>query len=453
MRVILVMFLSCFFLMGCAKDDNSSILENEPDNGNEEEVVDIEEGQDGDDPNEDTPPPNNPPSSFDLLTLTNGVENVELINPEFEWEESVDSDGDMVTYQLLFDSGDMEPTTLIAENLMQTSFLFETTLSRDTFYSWQVIASDTNGAKTESEIYNFTTRPVIVNELVSDAEFEGRSEHTVLVFDGKLWMIGGVDRFERSDEVWSSEDGINWIKITNNAGFESRGEHASVVFNNKIWVVAGIDNLGNPLNDVWSSEDGLNWNQENANPPFAGRLDHSLTVFNDKLWLIGGEDGTFELDDIWMSEDGVNWELITADAEFPPRYGHATVVFNDRIYLIGGLNSNQGSGFGALNDVWSSTDGINWQIETVDAEFSPRWSHSTTLLNGEIWAIGGLGNGRKNDIWSSKDGIHWTQEIPRDDQERFSSRFNHTSTVFNNRIFLIGGNDGSRENDVWTLIP
>ena len=453
MKFVTALVLFACFFVGCGKDDSPN-PENDSNIDNVDEVIDDEVEEEDDDMEDDeTSATNNPPTTFSLLTFENGIENVELINPEFSWEESTDPDGDTVTYSLLFGMGDMEPETVITENLMQTSFLFETTLSRNTFYSWQVIASDTNGATTESEIYNFTTRPVKVNELVSDAEFEGRSEHTVLVFDGKLWMIGGVDRFERSDEVWSSEDGINWTKITNNAGFESRGEHASVVFNNKIWVVAGIDNLGNPLNNVWSSEDGLNWNQENANPPFAGRYDHSLTVFNDKLWLIGGEDGTFELDDIWMSEDGVNWELITADAEFPSRYGHATVVFNDRIYLIGGLNSNQGSGFGALNDVWSSNDGINWQIETVDAEFSPRWSHSTTLLNGEIWVIGGLGGGRKNDIWSSKDGINWTQEIPRDDQERFSSRFNHTSTVFNNMIFLIGGNDGSRENDVWTLIP
>ncbi|AKA35333.1 Kelch repeat-containing protein [Flagellimonas lutaonensis] len=453
MRLLKILLVFALLITAYGKGDTPSNFEDDSDSGNEEEVVDNEEGQDDDNQNQDTPPPNNPPSSFSLLRFTNGMENVELVNPEFSWEESIDPDGDTVTYSLLFGMGDMEPTTVIAENLMRTSFLFETTLSRDTFYSWQVIASDTNDATTDSEIYNFTTRPIKVSKLVSEAEFEGRSEHTVLVFDGKLWIIGGVDRFERSDEVWSSEDGINWTKITNNAGFESRGEHASVVFNNKIWVVAGIDNLGNPLNDVWSSEDGLNWTQENADAPFAGRLDHSLTVFNNKLWLIGGEDGTYELDDIWMSKDGVNWELITDDAEFPARYGHSAVVFNDHFYLIGGLNSNQGSGFGALNDVWSSNDGINWQIETVDAEFSPRWSHSTTILNEEIWVIGGLGGGRKNDIWSSKDGINWTQEIPRDDQERFSSRFNHTCTVFNNMIFLIGGNDGSRENDVWTLIP
>ncbi|MGB5820986.1 MAG: kelch repeat-containing protein [Saonia sp.] len=453
MRLLNILLVFTLLITACGKEDSPSNFENDSDSSNEEEVVDNEEEPGDNNQNEDNPPPNSPPGSFSLLTFENGIENVELINPEFSWEEATDPDGDSVTYKFLFEATNMEPTIILAENLTQSSFLYESILSRDTFYSWRVIASDINSATTDSEIYNFTTRPVKVNELVSEAEFEGRSEHTVLVFDGKLWIIGGVDRFERSDEVWSSEDGINWTKITNNAGFESRGEHTSVVFNNRIWVVAGIDNLGNPLNDVWSSEDGLNWTLENADAPFASRLDHSLTVFDNKLWLIGGEDGTFELDDIWMSEDGVNWELITADAEFPARYGHSTIVYNDRLYLIGGLNSNQGSGFGALNDVWSSNDGINWLIETVDAEFSPRWSHSTTVLNEEIWVIGGLGGGRKNDIWSSKDGIIWTQETPRDDLERFSSRFNHTSTVFNNMIFLIGGNDGSRENDVWTIRP
>lgn len=453
MRLIKFLILFVLFLTACGKDDNPSTIENDSNNGNENEVVDNEDDQDGDGQNEETPPPNSPPGNFNLLTFENQMENVELTNPEFSWEEAIDPDGNAVTYSLFLNEGLDSPSTLIAENLTETSFVLETVLPRNTQYSWQVVASDSEGASTNSEVQSFVTRPIIVSELVSNAEFDGRTEHASLVYNDKIWIIGGVDQFEVADDIWSSTDGATWIKETNNADFSSRGEHGAVVFNDKMWVVAGVDNEGNLLNDVWSSENGVDWVLETDNASFPPRYEHALTVFQNKLWLIGGNDSRYEFDDIWMSEDGINWELITDDAEFPARYEHCSIVFNDRIYVIGGINSNQGSGFGALNDVWSSPDGINWEIETVDAEFSPRWGHSTTVLNGEIWIIGGLGGGRKNDVWSSKNGIDWIEESVITPEYPLTSRFNHSTVTYMNQLVLIGGNDGSRRNDVFTIMP
>ncbi len=450
MKLIRILILFVLFLTACSKEDNSSKIENSSGDNDQNEVVDNEGEQDNVE-NEETPPTNSPPGNFNLLAFENQMKNVELMNLEFSWEEAIDPDGDPVTYDLMFETGNIEAATKIAENLTETSFLLETTLSRNTLYSWQVIASDTEDATTESQVHSFTTRPIIIRELVSEADFEGRTEHVVLVYDNKIWLIGGVDTFERSDEVWYSQNGIDWIKITNNAEFTSRGEHSGVVFNNKMWVVGGIDNLGNPLNDVWSSSDGLNWTLENAAAPFSGRYNHTLAVYNNKLWLIGGQNRTFEFNDVWSSEDGANWTLETDDPGFPSRHSHTTIVFDNKMFVIAGLNANQGSGFGALNDIWSSSDGVNWQIETIDAEFSPRYSHSTVLIGEEIWVIGGLANHRRNDIWSSKDGINWVQEAPNAKQDIFSSRFNHSATVMGRQIFVIGGNDGSRENDIWTL--
>ena len=56
-----------------------------------------------------------------------------------------------------------------------------------------------------------------------------------------------------ANDVWYSSDGINWYQATPNANFSKRQSHSSVVFNNKIWVIGGGDNTSF-YNDVWYSE-------------------------------------------------------------------------------------------------------------------------------------------------------------------------------------------------------
>ena len=83
-----------------------------------------------------------------------------------------------------------------------------------------------------------------------------------MVFNGKLWVIGGFDGSNRLDDVWSSEDGVTWEEATDEADWDARSGHSSVVFDGKMWVIGGFG--ANRLGDVWSSEDGANWTQVNA---------------------------------------------------------------------------------------------------------------------------------------------------------------------------------------------
>ena len=88
--------------------------------------------------------------------------------------------------------------------------------------------------------------------------------------------------------------------------------HASVVFNNKMWVLGGRDESSNK-NDVWSSSDGINWTQATANAPWTARQEYTSVVFNNKMWVLGGYDGSYK-NDVWSSSDGVNWTQATANA-------------------------------------------------------------------------------------------------------------------------------------------
>ena len=227
-------------------------------------------------------------------------------------------------------------------------------------------------------------------ELTQVAPFSARNGHTSSVFKDKLWIIGGWSEGEAKNDVLFSEDGINWTEAIKNAPFSGRFGHTTVVFKNKLWVIAGTadDDTAIHDNDVWYSEDGVNWTAATANAPFSGRYGHTTVVFDDRLWVMGGRDNGGVKNDVWYSNDGVNWTEATPAAPFTERYFYAATIFDDKIWVID-------------EDIWFSTDGINWTEATDAAPYSDIRSHTTATFNDKIWVVGGFSGGAvQTDIWS-----------------------------------------------------
>ena len=88
-------------------------------------------------------------------------------------------------------------------------------------------------------------------QATANAKWSRRDGHTSVVFDNKIWVLGGYDGKYYRNDVWYSSDGENWTRATKNAGWSGRYGHTSVVFDNKIWVLGGYD--GSYRNDVWYS--------------------------------------------------------------------------------------------------------------------------------------------------------------------------------------------------------
>ncbi len=144
------------------------------------------------------------------------------------------------------------------------------------------------------------------------AAFTGRYGHSLVVFNGKMWVIGGFDGGSGNsltNDVWYSSDGANWIQATGNAGFYSRSQHCSVVYDNKIWVIGGSGYLPQ---EVWYSEDGINWNYAPA-PEWDIRHCFGAVTFDNgsglKLWVFGGAYGMgtygsapWKHEDVWYTE-------------------------------------------------------------------------------------------------------------------------------------------------------
>src|SRR5688572_7222748 len=84
------------------------------------------------------------------------------------------------------------------------------------------------------------------------------------------------------------------------------------------------------------------WIPETSSPAFSSRYRHTSVVFNNRMWVIAGSQIRAPygpVNDVWYSTDGVNWSRATGNAGFPARTGHASVVFDGKLWVIGGKNN------------------------------------------------------------------------------------------------------------------
>ena len=299
-------------------------------------------------------------------------------------------------------------------------------------------------------------------EVTNDPGWSGRYEHTSVVFDDKIWILGGNDG---GRESWHSSDGENWTLASSNSWGYDLYNHTSIVFDGKMWVLGGYSNSGTSYyDDVESSSDGISWNNVDSSADFGQRHYHTSVVLNEKIWVMGGYlyDSVSYDQDVWSSTTGNLWTSHTTPSWSGRRY-HTSVTFDGRIWVLGGYDSNY------LDDVWYSSDGNSWvnaapEYTASDDKWSPRSDHTSVVHDGSIWVLGGYdSSGRKNDIWRSRrnyieyndgtgggfdDGYTWSQVTS---SAEWSPRHNHTSVVFRDRLWVIGGSssaDGTAQ-DVW----
>jgi hypothetical protein len=169
------------------------------------------------------------------------------------------------------------------------------------------------------------------------------------VFKDRMWIFGGTSDFYINNDttlfndVWSSADGKEWRQELENAPWSKRAHGQAVVFNNKLWIMGGgaltPARPAMPLanNDVWCSDDGINWTQVSSSADWEPRIWFSSVVYRDRMWVIGGlSTKKANLGDVWYSRDGKNWIELKSDNIWSPRHEHSTVVFKDKIWVAGG---------------------------------------------------------------------------------------------------------------------
>ncbi len=231
-----------------------------------------------------------------------------------------------------------------------------------------------------------------------DPSWEQREAHGVVFHQEEFYLFGGVTYFrpEKSfglgadnpshlrvfGDVWRSQDGFTWSNVLENSPWGPRRSFSYGVKDGYIYMWGGGNDEQNKIfNDVWRSVDGVSWEQVSHNTAWSPRfLGNHVPVIDGKLWVIGGNSSTDKLvalNDVWVSVDGLDWELVTEDAEFPARSGAFVFPLRCRgqnwIGLYGGLNDFHEEGQPDrifYKDLWiSKNQGRTWEQIEYELEY------------------------------------------------------------------------------------
>lgn len=297
-------------------------------------------------------------------------------------------------------------------------------------------------------------------KLEAEAAWQARDSQAEYVFRDQLWVMGGwFQSFEAPPrDVWSSPDGREWKRVNGDAPWIHSDLPMNLTFKERMWMMGGWFNGRLPghsaSNQVWSSRDGVSWKQDTAAAAWTPRLAGSAVEFLGRMWILGGTENYYFGDakslknDVWSSPDGKEWRLETAGAAWAPRAYHQAVVLNDRMYIFGG--GNYVPEYQSMNDVWSTSDGINWTCETEAAPWASRLWFSSAVYRNRLWVLGGWSKENENfdDVWHSANGRDWERLKTK---TTWKARHEHSAFVFRDKLWVAGGHAKPLSNEVWSL--
>jgi hypothetical protein len=261
-------------------------------------------------------------------------------------------------------------------------------------------------------------------EATAAAEFPGRSDMGCVVFDGKVVIAGGQggskSSFALLNDVWSSKDAVSWTSLTLKAEWAGRKNFGMIVYNKKIWVLGGLHIAGSngklvPTNSIWSSTDGVKWLQV--------KRDTAYCVGNACAGVQSGASGPVQgagSSTTTLQSSSSAGSTGTGGYMWAPRHSFVTFDFLGKLYVISGLQSSESAENAATtdfrHDVWSSQDGVSWEQvapETPWAGTATR--HGRRAVAGAVHQLTMYVLAEAEDykfyynIWSSRDGVSWQE--------------------------------------------
>lgn len=239
------------------------------------------------------------------------------------------------------------------------------------------------------------------------------------------------------------KESYRWTKVAENGSgcFEPKcrdGQFAMAVkpvvgFGGKLYIVGD--------RNIWISDDGIKW-ESRSKTDWDQRYGMQFAYFKGQLWMLGGMRTWDDFrNDVWSSSDGVEWKQVAANAPWSKRRWHSVTVYKDRLWLIGGALSTgkpDKTPTEFVNDVWSSPDGINWRLESNSTPLSVETGISAFVFDGRLHAATGSGK-----IWTSENGKDWkllANDLP------WGGNGGGT-LVYDDKIWVLGG---SNRNEVWS---
>lgn len=276
----------------------------------------------------------------------------------------------------------------------------------------------------------------------SDA-FGARTEFELFTLNNVLYISGGYTTSgEQLSDLWRSSDGSNWSAVPNFSLAEA---------SNSPVVVLGEENSQTAYllgDSIYSSTDGSTWNEMNDAPIFSGFDNREAVYFNDEIWLFAytfeyfGSRGSKNISRVFKSSDGLDWSLVHGGIYLGNLIAREAkpISFKDRLYIVGG----RAEILEYTNEVWSTVDTELWVEHTNGGFYGPRHSHAMTSHNGLLYSTGGVASDNtsvatpyKSDVWTSEDGLNW--QLVENEHPTFRARGGHTLLSVSDKLCYVGG--------------
>lgn len=228
-----------------------------------------------------------------------------------------------------------------------------------------------------------------------------RYKHASAVFNGFLYVLGGINNTADSNTVYYAAlkaDGSVGTWNTTTAFTTVRSDFGAVVRDGYIYISGGYSSASSTLSDVQYAaikSDGTLGSWVTTTPLTQPTFSHGMIAYNGYLYVIGGTDGfSSQYNSVFYAPIYANGQVgawtATSNFDSTTRNELAAVIYNGRIYVIGGYDG--------VNGVDTST--VFFGAIDAPGGAAPSWSsggtfttaregHSTVAYNGYLYILGG----------------------------------------------------------------
>ena len=159
-------------------------------------------------------------------------------------------------------------------------------------------------------------------EQAGTAQWSPRSGGGCVSFLDRLWIAGGTQGNYAapvppvSDPLWSSADGVSWTSV--DVPWSPRVNCGLAVWDGRLWMSGGVTPAGY-LADTWSTSDGVTW-EESAQPAQWGNYWPALVATPSTLYAITHSSAMGS--GLWTL-DGSSWSAVAQ----PPPFGGVDYLY------------------------------------------------------------------------------------------------------------------------------
>lgn len=360
-----------------------------------------------------------------------------------------DPNSSQLTYDIYLDN-DVNPTNLIASNILTNSFELDADLELGLTYYWKITAKNTYGLSTTSEVWQFTASNSGTPWKLRKPMPTSRYDFTATAIGNYIYAIGGVDNFGflRTVEKYNTESNL-WVTVA--PMIHPRSNFVSVTVNNKIFVIGGVNSPGSGTNYLNSTEEydpGSNvWIVKSNMPTPRSRM--AAIVINSAIYVIGGigRPGGFSPEALTTVEKyNVLTNTWTIVQSIPLSRAHMTYQsVNNKLYLIGGADA---AGNNIDNNVFEY-DPLNNTFTQKQSIPTARIYCSSGIINNNIFVFGGADPYYSN-VNEAYDVLQnsWESRV-----QMPVSLAKMSSVSINSKIYILGGYFGFPLNKVYRYDP